>query len=302
MKKLVVICPVFNEETSIPLFIDEIKKIENKISDKYELNLVFSNNASTDNSLNILKEYSKKYNNIYYLTLSKNFGYQNSINFALKNTHGDLYVIIDSDGEDPPSMIFDFLTKYEKGYDIIYGKRDNRPETFLLKKMRSLFYRILKFSSDDEIILNMAEFSFFTNEVKECLIEENTSFPFLRSTIARVGFNSLAIPYTRKNRYGGKSNYNIFSMFKFAIAGILASTTLPLRLPIYIFPLWLLSSFYLLINNEVANLYLDYLIYLSLLYIILIISFISIYIARIYKNGLMRANAYLVKGKSKTQS
>ena len=301
MKKLVVICPVFNEETSIPLFIDEIKKIENKISDKYELNLVFSNNASTDNSLNILKEYSKKYNNIYYLTLSKNFGYQNSINFALKNTHGDLFVIIDSDGEDPPSMIFDFLTKYEKGYDIIYGKRDNRPENFFLKKMRNLFYRILKFSSDDEIILNMAEFSFFTNEVKECLIEENTSFPFLRSTIARVGFNSLAIPYTRKNRYGGKSNYNLFSMFKFAIAGILASTTLPLRLPIYIFPFWLIFSLYLLINNETANLYLDYLIYSSLLYIILIISFISIYIARIYKNGLMRANAYLVKGKSKIQ-
>ena len=90
-------------------------------------------------------------------------------------------------------------------------------------------------------------------------------------------------------------------MFKFAIAGILASTTLPLRLPIYIFPLWLLFSLYFLINNETANLYLDYLIYSSLLYIILIISFISIYIARIYKNGLMRANAYLVKGKSKIQ-
>ena len=301
MKKLVIICPVFNEENSIPFLIDEIKKIENKVSDKYELNLVFSNNASTDNSLNILKEYSIKYNNIYYLTLSKNFGYQNSINFALKNTHGDIYVIIDSDGEDPPSIIFDFLTQYEKGYDIIYGKRENRPENFLIKKMRSLFYRILKFTSDDEIILNMAEFSLFTNEVKECLIEENTSFPFLRSTIARVGFNSLAIPYNRKIRYGGKSNYNFFSMIKFAIAGILASTTLPLRLPIYVFPFWLLSSFFLLINNDATNLYFDYLIYFSLLYIILVISFISIYIARIYKNGLMRGNAYLVKAKSKTQ-
>ena len=154
MKKLVIICPVFNEEISIPLFIDEIKKIENKTSNKYELDLVFSNNASNDKTLNILKDYSKKYNNIYYLTLSKNFGYQNSINFALKNTKGDLYVIIDSDGEDPPSMIVDFLNKYEEGCDIVYGKRENRPEGFLLKKMRNLFYRILKFSSDDEIILN----------------------------------------------------------------------------------------------------------------------------------------------------
>ena len=301
MKKLVIICPVFNEEDSIPLFIDEIKKIEKKISDKYKLDLIFSNNASTDNSLNILKEYSEKYSNIYYLTLSKNFGYQNSINFALKNSHGDLYVIIDSDGEDPPSMILDFLNKHEEGYDIIYGKRENRPEGFLLKKMRNIFYRILKFSSDDEIILNMAEFSLFTNEVKECLIEENSSFPFLRSTIARVGFNSLAIPYTRKYRFGGKSNYNFFSMVKFAIAGILASTTLPLRLPIYILPIWLLFSLYFLTNNETAHLYLNYLIYASLLFIILIISFISIYVARIYKNGLMRANAYLVKRKSKTQ-
>ena len=301
MKKLVVICPVFNEEFSIPLFIEEIKKIENKISNKYELDLVFSNNSSTDDSLKILKEYSKQYNNIYYLTLSKNFGYQNSLNFALKNTKGDLYIIIDSDGEDPPSMILDFLKIYEDGNDIVYGKRENRPEGFLLKKLRNLFYRILKFSSDDEIILNMAEFSLFTNEVKECLIEENSSFPFLRSTIARVGFNSAPVPYSRKNRYGGKSNYNFFSMFKFAVAGILASTTLPLRLPIYFFPIWFIFSLFCLINYDAANSYWNYLIFLSILYLILILSFISIYVARIYKNGLMRSNAYLIKSKSKIQ-
>ena len=301
MKKLVVICPIFNEEVSIPLFIEEIKKIENRISDKYNLDLVFSNNASTDGSLRILEEYSKKYNNIYYLTLSKNFGYQNSLNFSLKNTKGDLYVIIDSDGEDPPSMVFDFIKKYEEGNDIVYGKRENRPEGFILKKMRNLFYKILRFSSDDEINLNMAEFSFFTNEVKECLIEENSSFPFLRSTIARVGFNSIAIPYSRRNRYGGTSNYNFFSMFKFAIAGILASTTLPLRLPIYLFPIWFIFSLFCLINYAAANFYWNYLIFSSVLYLILILSFISIYIARIYKNGLMRANAYLIKSKSKIQ-
>ena len=301
MKKLVIICPVFNEEISIPIFIEEMKKIETRISNKYELDLVFSNNASNDKTLNILKDYSKKYNNIYYLTLSKNFGYQNSINFALKNTKGDLYVIIDSDGEDPPSMIVDFLNKYEEGCDIVYGKRENRPEGFLLKKMRNLFYRILKFSSDDEIILNMAEFSLFTNEVKECLVEENSSFPFLRSTIARVGFNSAAIPYSRKSRFGGASNYNFFSMIKFAIAGILASTTLPLRLPIYFFPIWLVFSLFCLINYESTNHYWNYLIFSSILYLILILSFVSIYVARIYKNSLMRSNAYLIKAKSKIQ-
>jgi glycosyltransferase involved in cell wall biosynthesis len=301
MKKIAIICPLYNEEKSLLIFIEEIKKVEKKISDKYELDIVFSNNASTDRTLSMLEELSNKYKNIYYYTLSKNFGYQNSLSFALKNTTGDLFIIIDSDGEDPPSMILDFLKKYEEGNDIVYGERVNRPEGFIIKKMRNLFYRVLKFFSDDEIILNMAEFSLFTNEVKEHLIEENSSFPFLRSAISRVGFDLKAIPYSRNERFAGKSNYNFYTMLKFAVAGILASTTLPLRFPIYFFPFWLgISTFLLLgsINNELLW---KYFIFFSIIYLVLILSFISIYLARIYKNGLMRANAYLVGKKSKVQ-
>ena len=301
MKKLTVICPIFNEEQSLPFFIEEIKKIEEKISTNYQLDIVFSNNSSTDNTLNLLEEISLKYNNIYYYTLSKNFGYQNSLNFALKNTISDLFVIIDTDGEDPPSMILDFLKKYEEGNDIIYGERINRPESFIIKKMRNLFYRVLKFFSDDEIILNMAEFSLFTNEVKKHLIEENSSFPFLRSAISRVGFDVIAIPYSRKVRFAGKSNYNFFSMVKFAVAGILASTTLPLRFPIYFFPIWLSISTFFLLNSSNDPIFWKYFIFISIIYLVLILSFVSIYVARIYKNGLMRANAYLIKKKSKVQ-
>ena len=198
-------------------------------------------------------------------------------------------------------MILEFLEKYEQGNDIVYGLRENRPENFIIKKLRNFFYRVLKFSSDDEIILKMAEFSLFTNEIKEHLIEENTSFPFLRSSISRVGFDSVSIPYTRSKRSAGESNYNIFSMIKFAIAGILASTTLPLRFPIYFFPFWFFISFLLFTNQSSNPLFWNYLIYISILYIVITISFVSIYIARIYQNGLMRANAYLVKRKSKIQ-
>ena len=81
MKKIAIICPLYNEEKSLPIFIEEIKKVEKKISDNYELDIVFSNNASTDQTLSMLEEFSNKYKNIYYYTLSKNFGYQNSLNF-----------------------------------------------------------------------------------------------------------------------------------------------------------------------------------------------------------------------------
>ena len=198
-------------------------------------------------------------------------------------------------------MILDFLKKYEEGNDIVYGERVNRPEGFIIKKMRNLFYRVLKFFSDDEIILNMAEFSLFTNEVKEHLIEENSSFPFLRSAISRVGFDLKAIPYSRNERFAGKSNYNFYSMLKFAVAGILASTTLPLRFPIYFFPFWLGISTFLLLGSTNNELLWKYFIFFSIIYLVLILSFVSIYLARIYKNGLMRANAYLVGKKSKIQ-
>lgn len=297
MKTITIICPVYNEEKLIKFF---IKKIENlkKIKNlkKYKFNIFFSNNASNDKTLKVIQEISKG-KNIYYQTLSKNFGYQNSINFALKNTIGDLYVIIDVDGEDPPELIEQFIKQYELGFDIVYGLRVNRDEFFLKKKLRWLFYRILKIVSDDDVFLDMAEFSLFTNEVKTALLEEKTTFPFVRTSLSRLGFNSKSVEYTRLKRKGGISNYNLFQNIKFAVAGILSSSTLPLRISLYSFPVLLFASLTMLIFDiyyELSFLW-KINIYILIIHTIFINSFIAIYIARIYKNSLNRPNAHLIK-------
>lgn len=301
MKELSIICPVYNEEDCIPIFIDKIKTLEKTISSNYKTNIYFCNNNSSDNSLDILKKNSEIYNNLYYFTLSKNFGYQNSLKFALNNVRGDIFVIIDVDGEDPVELITDFLKEYEKKYDIVYGERVDREENFVLKNIRKLFYRVLKIFSDDEIILDMAEFSLFTNEVRESILNENNSFPFIRSALSRVGFKKKAIAYSRKKRLKGKTNYNFTRMFKFAVAGILASTTMPLRLPIYIFPFWLLYLVCVVYNlhlNNKLDIWNSFLI-ISILFVITILIFASLYLARVYKNNLNRPSAFLVKEKSK---
>lgn len=301
MKELSIICPVYNEEDCIPIFIDKIKTLEKTISSNYKTNIYFCNNNSSDNSLDILKKNSEIYNNLYYFTLSKNFGYQNSLKFALNNVRGDIFVIIDVDGEDPVEMIAEFLDKYENGYELVYGERVDRIENYLIKKFRKLFYRILKIFSDDEIILDMAEFSLFTNEVRLAILDENNSFPFIRSSLSRVGFNKIAVPYSRYKRISGKTNYNFLSMLKFAIAGILSSTTLPLRFPIYIFPLWTVYLFYTVYNLTIReNLdALTFFVLISITFILIILIFSALYIARIYKNILNRPGAYIVKNKSK---
>lgn len=301
MKKITIICPVYNEEECIPIFLEKIKDIEKKLSNKYYLTIFFSNNSSTDNTYDILKKYSQIYQNIYFFTLSKNFGYQNSIQYALKNVTGDIFIIIDVDGEDPLDLILDFINKYENGYDIVYGERVDRHENYFLKNIRKLFYRLLKLFSDDNVILDMAEFSLFTDEVRASVLDENNSYPFLRSSISRVGYNVAAIPYVRQKRISGKTNYNFIKMFKFAVAGLLSSTTFPLRLPIYIFPFWAIYFLYYLFNSIIENKLDSWRLFLiiSLFFILLILTFSSLYLARIYKNILNRSNAYIIKNKSK---
>lgn len=291
MKKFAIIVPVFNEEEVIDKFykvlLQELVKLD---KEKYLPHIFFINNGSNDKSLDKLVELYKTTENCSILSLSRNFGYQNSLYFALKKINADLYTFIDVDCEDPPHLILDFIHKSESGYDVVYGKRVDRHEIFFIKSLRNIFYRVAKYFADDEIILYMAEFSLFTREVRDAVINEINSFPFIRSNIARVGFKRFGIPYKRDKRIAGKTNYNLISMFIFAIAGILTSSTLLLRIPIYCFPIILLF----IIMNIFTEFFLASDIFLILLlFIFFTLSIVALYIARIYKNQFNRPSAYL---------
>jgi dolichol-phosphate mannosyltransferase len=303
-KKLTIFCPCYNEEKVLPIFIQKLELIINKITNIYDVNVVFTDNCSSDRSLEIIKEYSNSKGYVYYNLLSKNFGYQASLEITIKNMRGDLFIQIDVDGEDPPEMIPKFLEKYEEGYEIVYGKRINRHEGKFLKFTRKFYYRLLKIVSDDPIKLDMAEFSLFTDEVRKAIIQDKNTKPFIRSNISRVGYRITGIEYKREKRYAGESYYtNLFQMFVFGFSGILTSSTLFLRLPLYFFPIWLiLSCFLFFMNLETeSEIYLKYLIFIFLIYISFTFSFIGIYTARIYKNGLNRPNAFINEKKSKRQ-
>jgi glycosyltransferase involved in cell wall biosynthesis len=291
-KRITIICPVHNEALVIPLFFERINVVINMLTSRYQVQLLFINNASTDATLVVLKELSNSYPFIFFISLSANFGYQKSIECGLRNAKGDIFAFIDVDCEDPPEMLLDFVKAYEKGYDIVYGERLDRHENFLIKWFRNFFYRIARSVADDDFILYMAEFSLFTSEVRDALIIDSSSFPFIRSSIARVGFSRFNIPYKRQLRIAGKTHYNFLSMTIFAVSGILASSTLALRLPIYLLPFWLVSTFFLgalqiktgspwflLINILLASLYVGW-----------TIAFMALYVARSYKNGLGRPN------------
>jgi len=297
---LTILCPVHNEEAVVPLFFERIRPVLAKLSERYSVDLVFLNNASTDRSLQEIEKVRQSWPSTYVITSSRDVGYHASLECGLRHARGDLLVFIDVDCEDPPEMILEFAEKHEQGFDIVYGERVDREEPAPLKSARKFFYRLLHAVADEEIILDMAEFSMFTNEVREAIIEENSSFPFLRASIGRVGFRRAAIPFKRRRRIAGRTHYNLIGMSIFAIGGILSASTLFLRLPIYFLPLCLLSLAGLgvaYIHTHSAYFALAAIL-LFASYVCVTLAFTALYVARTYKNSLHRPNAFINRSKS----
>src|ERR1700722_16733334 len=297
---ITILCPVHNEDAVIPLFFRRIHSVMQRLSEHYSVDLVFLNNASQDHTPQEIAKIKDVWPSTYIITMSKNVGYHASLECGLRNVAGDLFVFIDVDCEDPPEMILDFVEKYEQGFDIVYGERVDRAESKLMKDARKIFYRLLRAVADDEIMLDMAEFSLFTKEVRDAILDENTSFPFLRASIARVGFRRAAIPFKRQKRIAGNTHYNLIKMTVFAAAGILSASTLFLRLPMYLLPFWLLSLLALGIGyastHSLWMLVTAFLLFA--LYVGATMAFTALYVARTYKNGLHRPNAFIDRSRS----
>ena len=295
LPRLTIICPVHNEEQTIPLFFGRMVSVIETLSTRYRVELLFLNNASTDSTYEVVQGLMRQYGFVYIITLSSNVGYQRSLECGLTNAKGEVIAFIDVDCEDPPEMLLEFERRYEEGYDLVYGERIDREEIKPIKLLRKLFYHIVRRVADEDIILYMAEFSMFTEEVRDAMVQDKNSFPFIRSSIARVGFKRIGIPYKRHYRIAGETHYNLFGMVVFAVAGILSASTLPLRVPIYLLPFWLLVTALLgILFINTSNpwfMFADALLACS--FVGGTIAFTALYVARTYKNGLGRPN-YLI--------
>lgn len=292
--QIIVICPVYNEEKTVPLFFERLNSVRQK-ADRYDIKLLFVDNCSADSTPEAIRKIGTTHDWVGHLRLSRNNGYQRSLESGLRSTLGDYYCFIDVDCEDPPEMLLDFLKEVENGHDVVYGERVDRPEGPVLKWMRKKFYQVTRAASDEHINMFMAEFSIFSRAVRDALLQDSNSYPFWRASIARVGFRQKGIPYKRHPRVAGETHYNYLGLIGFALAGILSSSTLLLRLTAYIFAPWFLvvnalfgygyyssdSSF-----NWIA-------VWISMLYFGMALASLAIYIARTYKNTLNRPNYFV---------
>jgi len=223
MQKLVsIILPIYNESENIDELISRLQSVENQLKIDYIFEYIFIDDGSSDNSLNKLKEYREKYNNIKIIKFFKNFGQQIAFKAGLNNANGDLIITIDSDLQDPPELILKMIKKSEEGFNIVYGRKANRHDGFFKKTTANIYYNLIYKLSDNKIPKDVGDFRLISKNVLEEIKKSNNKH--LKGAIAFSGFNYCFIDFDRQNRTKGKTKYSLFKMLKLAIEGI---TTIP---------------------------------------------------------------------------
>ena len=230
MKKLSIIIPMYNEEESLPYLYERLVGLGKKIPN-YELEFLFVNDGSKDNSLEIVKEYRKTDPRVCYVNLSRNYGKEVAMGAAFDYVTGDATAIIDADLQDPPELIVDMLKYYEQGYDDVYAKRRSRKgETWLKKFTSKKFYQILQSVSRVPIQTDTGDFRLLSRRAIEALRKFPEKQRYTKGMFSLIGFKKKAIEFDRDPRVAGETKWNYLKLIDLAIEGITSFTTAPLRL------------------------------------------------------------------------
>jgi dolichol-phosphate mannosyltransferase len=293
-KLVTIVCPVFNEEKAVPLFYERLLKALAPVEAKVRFEVLFVNNRSTDGTEAAVLALREKDPRVQLLTMSRNYGYQASISAGMRHASGEASVNIDVDCEDPPELIPQFIERWLAGADIAYGIRARREEFFLMHLARKLFYRVTKKVSEHEIVLDMAEFFLIDRKVKEHVLSTRSTFPFVRGQVGYVGFRREGIEYKREKRIIGETHYNLLGAIRFGVAGILTSSTWPLRVLAYVgvlfFAIDVIGAIGLVawpkLPIEATLRGFAAMVALHLGWLVLAVGTIGIYLARVYKDNI----------------
>jgi len=231
IKKISVVIPSFNEANNINELIRRLAAVLNVLPFSYEI--IFIDDGSSDNTIEVLKTACLTIDNLYYLEFSRNFGHQNALKAGYDHAKGDCIISMDGDLQHPPEMIPQFLEKWEEGYDVVYTTREYQHETTYLKtKSSDIFYSVINSISDTKLEKGTADFRLLDRKVVNILSNFNENGLFIRGLIKWLGFKQYAINYQADARFSGKSKYTIRRMVRFAVEGITAFSVRPLNIAI----------------------------------------------------------------------
>jgi glycosyltransferase involved in cell wall biosynthesis len=229
-KMISIVVPVFNEIEVIGAFYSRIKRVVDEL-DSFAYEIIFVDDGSKDDSYVKLKSIARSDQNVKVVKFSRNFGHQIAITAGIDIAEGDAVVLIDADLQDPPEVIKDFISKWQEGYDVVYGIREKRRGESNLKLLTAtLFYRLLKMLIKIDLPVDTGDFRLMNRRIVNRFKELKETDRFVRGLVSWIGFKQTGIYYERDKRYAGETKYPYKKMIKFALDGITSFSSIPLRL------------------------------------------------------------------------
>ncbi len=303
MQRISIVAPMYNEEEMAPIFYKTICNIVEKVKDKYIFEFVLINDGSKDKTLSLLKEFKNKDDRIHLISFSRNYGHEAAICAGMKEAKGDAIIIMDSDLQDPPEVIYELLKKYEEGYEVVNGRRvDRKKDSFLKRFTAEKYYDVIyKLSGKIKVPKNIGNFRLISRKVLDHINALNERSRVFRVIVPYVGFKTTSVDFVRPKRLKGESKYNYKSMFSLAGDSIVSSSSIPLgwslKFGIYtsiisIIGMLVFAIFLILKKCNVYSLNIDSKFFFLLFFIafffslvFIFLGIISQYIARIFKEA-----------------
>lgn len=232
MEKLSVTVPCYNEQEVLPIFYDEIVKVAETLKDELEFELIFINDGSKDNTIDVMKKLRQKDSRVHYISFSRNFGKEAAIYAGLKKASGDYVVLMDADLQDPPKLISEMyhIVKNED-YDSVATRRATRDgEPPIRSFFARCFYKLMNKISKAEIVDGERDFRLMKRPMVNAILSMSENNRFTKGIFGWVGFNTKWLAYNNVQRAAGETKWSFWKLFAYSMDGIIAFSTAPLAL------------------------------------------------------------------------
>ena len=232
MKKTIcIVTPCYNEEAGIRNCYNTVQEIARRDLPNYQIQHLFCDNASSDRTVDILREIAAKDHNVRVILNARNFGPMRSHFNGVKSAEGDaILLFLPADLQDPPDLLPEFVKLWEQGYEVVFGIRAKREEGIVMRTVRKVYYRLISGATYLDMPPDVGDFQLVDRRVLKAIKEFDDSYPFVRAMTFEVGFRSVGVPYTSRARTHGVSKNRLLHLIDQGLNGLISFSNVPIRM------------------------------------------------------------------------
>jgi glycosyltransferase involved in cell wall biosynthesis len=244
MKTISVVTPCFNEEANVIELSERVSAVFASLP-QYRYEHIFIDNASTDNTLAILKHIASRNTRIKVIANARNFGHLRSPMHGMFQASGDAVILLFADLQDPPELLCQMVEEWDKGTPVVLAIKKTSQENGLMFWLRTKYYRLVNRLADLETYENFTGFGLYDRRVIEIVRSFDDPYPYFRGMIAEIGLPHVKLVYDQGRRQRGITKNNFYTLYDLAMLGITNFSKVPLRLlTLFGFASSLLSIFF----------------------------------------------------------